>query len=75
MCLKFQLRFHCNEKINIPLISGSFKISLFLLMLKLEEPCLFSFRIKLAGPENFDLFTGTTGTGGGALFPFDLIEA
>ena len=44
-------------------------------MLKLEEPCLFSFRIKFAGPENFDLFTGTTGTGGGALFPFDLLEA
>ena len=36
-------------------------------MLKLDDPCLFSFLRRFAGPENFDLFRGTNGTGGGAL--------
>ena len=54
---------------------GNLASSLFLLMLKLEEPCRFSFLIRFAGPENFDLLSGTNGTGGGTLFPFALFDA
>ena len=60
---------------DIPFIRGSLASSLFLLMLKLEDPCRFSFLIRFAGPENFDLLSGTNGTGGGTLFAFALFDA
>lgn len=63
------------KSIIVPLMRGNFTSSRFLLMLKLEDPCRFSFLSRFPGPENFDLFSGTSGTGGGALFALALLEA
>ena len=57
--------------IDSPLIRGNFKSSRFLVILKRDDPCRFSFLIRLAGPENLDLFKAT---GGGTLLDFPLLE-